>query len=275
MINHISSHLLSVNSNVVLSLNSLKKSKKVLKEPSAEDYNALALLYKNKNLNQKVIFYYHKALTFRLSSLGSVNKKTALSYLNLADALSLNGELIKANAYYLKAVEITEKLFGAEAVELAHIYAALANNYFMDEKLEMAQKFYVDSLAIRVENLGEVHPLTAQSHYDLAYFYAAEQEYTLALPLFLKSLETRVELFRNSHPLTAVAYHSLAMCYYHLFEYKKASIHLLEAIRIKELILLDDDESLVVCRKNLIVIEKQLSRTSKKVGLKKIKSFLF
>jgi len=84
----------------------------------------------------------------------------------------------------------------------------------------------------------------------------------LALPLFIKSLDTRVELFRKSHPETAVGYYSLAMCYYHLFEYQDAYDNLLEAIRIKELIFLKDDKSLLQCKRNLIVIEKHLSMTT-------------
>ena len=80
----------------------------------------------------------------------------------------------------------------------------------------------------------------------------------MALPLLESALATRVELYRMSHPKTAISYNSLALCYYHLFEYDKAYKAMLKAIEIKELILPSDDKSLLLCKKNLVEIEKHI-----------------
>jgi len=231
-----------------------------IKVANIEDYKMHALLYKSKNLNKKSIYYFEKILDISLKTLGIEHKKTANAYMDLADAYVKEGNFNdEALLSYQTALAIQKKLFGAESVECATVYSALGNFFFSNEQMDKALRLYREALTIRQTELGKLHPLTAKSSHELGYFYAALEEYELALPLFEESLETRIELFRMSHPETAKSYNSLGICYYHLFEYEKAEYCLVEAVKIKELILPNGDKRIVRCKNNLKEIRKHLS----------------
>lgn len=244
---------------------------KPLKGMTAEGYNELAVIYKEKGLLTKVIYFYKKALLCRVLALGESNIKSIKSVIKLAEAYLNNNMIIESLSFYEKSLGLSLNSFGKNSLQVASIYSALANIHFNKDASEKAFSFYLKALAIRKNILGNNHPLTAMSQHELGYFYAASKEYSLALPLFEKALETRVELYRNSHPETARSYNSLAMCQYHLFNYDEAYKHLLEAIRIKVLILPKNEKSLLLCKANLLEIEKH---TSKKVKHTFFKSML-
>jgi len=241
---------------------------KSLTEMNAEEYNELAIIHKEKGLFDKVIFFYSKALLQRVLSLGESNIKSIRSTIKLAEAYLDNNMSSESLSFYEKSLELSLNNFGANSLEVASIYSALANIHFNEDSLEEAFSFYLKALDLRKNMLGENHPLTAMSQHELGYFYAVSKEYSLALPFFEKSLKTRVELYRHSHPETARSYNSLAMCEYHLFNYDEAYKHLLEAIRIKVLILPRNDKSIVLCKKNLLEIKKNISRKVKHTFLK-------
>ena len=236
---------------------------KSLTEMNAEEYNELAIIHKEKGLFDKVIFFYSKALLQRVLSLGESNIKSIRSTIKLAEAYLDNNMSSESLSFYEKSLELSLNNFGANSLEVASIYSALANIHFNEDSLEEAFSFYVQALKIREMHLGDKHPLTANSQHELAYFYAASEEYALALPLFEKSLEVRIELYRLSHPETAKSYNSLAMCHYHLFHYDKAYVYLLEAIRIKEMILPKNDERILSCKMNLKEIKKNFLKEKK------------
>jgi tetratricopeptide (TPR) repeat protein len=229
-------------------------------KPKVEDYRLLALLCQDENLNNKSIYYFEKVLDININTLGIKHKKTANAYIDLAEAYvkegSFNAEALLA---YQTALAIQKKLFGVKSIECATVYSALGNLFFSTDEMDKALTAYREALTIRQNELGKLHPLTAKSSHELGYFYASLEEYELALPLFEQSLETRVELFRMSHPETAKSYNSLGICYYHLFEYEKAEHCLVEALKIKALILPKSDERIVRCKKNLKEIRKHLS----------------
>lgn len=241
-----------------------------LKKISIDDYHELALISKEKGLTKKVIYFYQKAFTLRVSTLGILNAKTISSVKRLAEAYLDGGMIEESLNFYEKSLELNQKFFGKESLEVASCYSDLANIYFREEKLGKAFSFYLKALKIRESRLGNRHPLTAKSQHELGYFYAASEEYTLALPLFEKALETRVELNRLSHPETAKSYNSLAMCHYHLFNYSEAYEYLGEAIRIKGLIFPKNDKRIVLCRKNLSEIKKHLPKKEKYTFFKSI-----
>jgi tetratricopeptide (TPR) repeat protein len=233
---------------------------KGIKAPSIDEYKMHALLYQNKNLNNKSIYYFEKILNISLKTLGIEHKKTANAYMDLADAYVKEGNFNdEALLAYQTALAIQKKLFGAKSLECATVYSALGNFFFANEQMDKALTAYREALTIRQNELGKLHPLTASSSHELGFFYAALEEYELALPLFEQALETRIELFRMSHPETAKSFNSLGICYYHLFEYEKAEKCLVEALKIKELILPKSDESIVRCKKNLKEIRKHFS----------------
>ena len=226
---------------------------------TSEEYQELFLIYKQENNFKKMIELSENFLRIQLNTFGKYHKKTVLAILKVADAYHANKEEGKAILLYERAMRINNKIYGEESLENASIFSTLGNIYFTMDNQEEALYFYKKALAIRQKELGELHPLTAKSNHELGFFYAFIEEYTLALPLFESALATRVELYRMSHPDTAISYNSLALCYYHLFEYNKAYKAMLKAIEIKELILPSDEKSLLLCKKNLVEIEKHIS----------------
>lgn len=240
------------------------------KKKSAEDYIELAIIHKNKKLIKKSIYFYEKALSLRIYNLGLKNVKTLVSIRRLAEAYLDNNMIIESMNYYGKLLEVNQDIYGKDSLEAASTYSALANIHFSEQNIEEAFSFYLKALKIREELLGVTHPLTANSMHELGYFYAASEEYGLALELFEKALDTRIELYRLSHPDTAKSYSSLAMCNYHLFNYNEASIYMVEAIRIKELIFPKNDERLVSSKKNLLEIKKKHTEVEKNTFIKSI-----
>jgi len=272
MINTFSSNNLS-NVDNSITVNSSTESIVLSSEPTIDEYNSLALLYKSKKINKKTIYFYEKALSLRIEMEGEINTRTALAYINLSEAYVTDGLISQAILSYEKVLKIYNELFGEDSIESSSVYSALANIFFLEKELDKALRLYVKALEIRKELLGDLHPLTARSYHELGFFYAAGEEYLLALPLFEKALKTRVELFRNSHPETATSYNSLAICSYNLFQYDKAYAYLVEAIKIKELILPKRDETLLVCRKNLAEIKRELSKSKRNSFFKRVFNF--
>ncbi len=225
---------------------------------TSEEYQNLFVTYKQENNLKKMIEVSEALLKNQLNSFGKYHKKTVIAIVKVADAYHANKEEGKAILLYERAMRINNRIYGEESLENASIFSSLGNIYFTIDNQEEALYFYKKALAIRKKELGELHPLTAKSNHELGFFYAFIEEYTLALPLFESALATRVELYRMSHPDTAISYNSLALCYYHLFEYDKAYRAMLKAIEIKEIILPSDDKSLLLCKKNLLEIEKNL-----------------
>ena len=226
---------------------------------SIEDYEELFLVYKEESNFKKMVEVSEKLLRLHLNKFGKYHKRTVVTILKLADATYSCGEKNKAILLYEKVININNRIYGLDCLENASVFSLLGNIYFEMDKQEETLNYYKRALKIRKEILGELHPLTAKSNHELGFFYASIEEYQLALPLFESALATRVELYRMSHPQTAISYNSLALCYYHLFEYDKAYKAMLKAIEIKELILPSNDKSLLLCKKNLVEIEKNIS----------------
>ena len=229
------------------------------KSPSIEEYKELFLEYKQEGDFKNMIEVSEKLLRVYLNEFGKYHKKTVIAILKLADTYYISGEENKAILLYERVVSINNRIYGADSVENATVFSILGNIYFSLDNQDEALNYYKKALYIRQKELGELHPLTAKSNHELGFFYASIEEYELALPLFESALATRVELYRMSHPQTAISYNSLALCYYNLFEYDKAYNAMLKAIEIKELILPNDDKSLLLCKKNLAEIEKHVS----------------
>ena len=226
---------------------------------SIKEYEKLFIVYKQENNIKKMVEISEKIVRVQLNTFGKYHKKTVIALLKLADSTYASGEEHKAILLYEKAISLNNRIYEVDSLENASIFSLLGNIYFAMDKQEEALSYYKKALNIRKEALGELHPLTAKSNHELGFFYASLEEYELALPLFESALATRVELYRMSHPDTAISFNSLALCYYHLFEYDKAYSAMLKAIEIKELILPSNDKSLLLCKKNLVEIEKNSS----------------
>lgn len=238
---------------------------------SIEEYQELFFVYKQENNVKKMVKVSEKILRYSVKKFGKYHKKTVISILKLADSYFRCREEGKAIFFYEKAMNINNRLYGLDSLENASVFSLLGNIYFAMDNHVKALNYYKKALLIRQQALGELHPLTAKSSHELGFFYASREEYELALSLFENALATCVELYRMSHPDTAISYNSLALCYYHLFEYDKAYQTMLKAIEIKELILSSDDKSLLLCKKNLVQIEKNVSFKSN--FLRKLLSF--
>ncbi len=237
---------------------SKKRENKLSNSLTIEEYKELFIVYKKEGNFKNMVEVSEQLLRIYLNEYGRYHKKTVTSILKLADAYYLNLELGKTILLYERAMNINNRIYGVDSLENASIFSLLGNIYFEMNNKEESLNYYKKALNLRKKALGELHPLTAKSNHELGFFYAYIDEYELALPLFESALETRVELYRMSHPQTAISYNSLALCYYHLFEYDKAYNAMLKAIEIKALILPRDDKSLMLCKKNLAEIEKNL-----------------
>ncbi len=261
---------LLVESSVVNDSKHVKEGSTILEPLSIEEYKNLFVVYKQESNFKKMVEISEKLLRIKLNKFGKYHKKTVIALLKLADSTYAIGEEDKSILLYERAISINNRIHGEDSLENASIFSLLGNIYFAMDNQDEALKYYKKALNIRQKELGELHPLTASSNHELGFFYASLEEYELALPLFESALATRVELYRMSHPQTAVSYNSLSLCYYHLFEYDKAYSAMLKAIEIKELILSADDKGLLLCRKNLVEMEKHLS--FKRSFLKKLLS---
>jgi tetratricopeptide (TPR) repeat protein len=105
--------------------------------------------------------------------------------------------------------------------------------------------------------------------------YASEQAYTDALTLFKKTLKIRKKLFKENSLSIAESYNHLGICYYHLFEYQKAYDSLLSSIQIRETILDTKDEVLLISKKNLRDIKRNIPAYKRKTFFENIRSFFF
>ena len=143
---------------------------------------------------------HEEALAIHVELYGEHDTRTALSLVNLADALLELGEYDLAIETLNRCLVIRRDLLGDQHPDVAVALTHLGNVYQSKGDLDAAERYLLEALAIRRAVFGDRHPETAVTLNTLgivAYFRA---EYATAAERFADAVSIWTEQLGEDHP---------------------------------------------------------------------------
>lgn len=198
---------------------------------------------------------------FDLDDPGAADLATTVNHLG-STHLRL-GEYDSAIDYYQRAKYIRTKLFGAESLEVARTNNSIAAFYTQTKQYQLAEQTYREQLEL-LRSLPEddSKPLwEARTHNSLGRTLINLDQHDKAVDEYNQSLVLKQVLLGNDKASVAETHQSLAGAYYHLGDYQNALVHVLEAVRIREL-LGEDPRYLQSAQADLKVIQSKVNENA-------------
>lgn len=162
----------------------------------------LGRLYSKKQMYDRAVVCYQKALEGDLKTLGENHPDLAAAYNRLGLALHRNGDYDRAVEAYMRAWKIQIQTLGESHPDVATTYNNLGEAYREKGDFDRAIEYYNKDLEICLDTLGENHINVATSYNNLAYAYHGKNDIDRAIEYFNKALNVYKAVLGENHPQT-------------------------------------------------------------------------
>ncbi len=186
-----------------------------------------------------------RALAIKERILGVDHPAVATSLVNVANAVSAQGEKARAAALYERALGIFEQALGPDHPSVATCANNLGSTQTDLGDYAAARRHLSRALAIREASFGVGHVSTASTLNNLASVQLSLGELDGARASFERSLAIRRASSGPDHPDVALALANLAKVERHMGRLTEAKTHQEEALAIRERALRPDHPDLV------------------------------
>ncbi len=218
---------------------------------TADSYDNIGLVYRNKGDYDKAFEYYNTALAIRKQVLGENHPDTAGSYNNIGGVYYDKGDYDTALEYYNKALDIRKQVLGENHPDTAASYNNIGNVYDSLGDYDTAIEYHKRSLAIKQQVLGENHPDTATSYNNIGLVYDSKGDYDKALEYYKKDLAICQQVLGENHPDTATSYNNIGNVYYNKGDYDTALENYNKALDIKKQVLGENHPDTAISYNNI------------------------
>ena len=218
-------------------------------------YNQLGLFFTNTVVDlSDALLFLGKSLSIKEKEFGLDHPDTAISYNNIGDVYSDQGNYPKALEYSLKALVIREKELGFDHLDTAVSYNNIGAVYSDQGDYPKALEYYFKALSVREKVLGLDHPNTAGSYNNIGAVYSDQGDYPKALEYHFKALAIREKVLGSDHLDTATSYNNIGVVYSDQGDYLKALECHFQALAIREKVLGSDHPDTVTSYNNIGII---------------------
>lgn len=239
---------------------------------------------------------------------GREHVRYANALTNLAIALKLNGELIKAESTLAESIRIRQStgdlgsnMLLADMSNLGGLYistrdydkaqavlnkalnvrpkgsdlasASLRTNLGLLAKArgqnDEAERLFKEAITIKRALLGDESPEIAIDYNNLANLYVNDRKPERALELYERALRIKKARYGEEHPSTAISLNNLGTAYLEAGKLQQAEQNLVKALAIRERKLAQDDLSIADTLSNLSYVYALTSRNEEASRLKK------
>ena len=207
---------------------------------TANSYDNIGEVYREKDDYDTALEYQQKALAIREKALGTKHPDTATSINNIGLVYNEQGDYDKALEYLLKASIIWEQTLGMEHPDTAISYDNIGMVYCKKDDYNMALEYHQKALTTFEKVLGTEHSDTATTFNNIGLVYRKQGYYSKALEYYQKALEIWEKVLGTEHPLTATSYNNIGSAYWRRGEqsdYVKALEYYQKALTIREKVL--------------------------------------
>jgi tetratricopeptide (TPR) repeat protein len=222
-------------------------------EDRAVGFNNLGMAYKDLGDFKEALYWLEeRALKFQLSKLPHTHPDLAITYSNIGETYSENGN-------YTKAREMYDRVLAIEKQALPPLHPSTKTTFnnlaVVSEKIgdyDAALAYHRQALEILLHSYSLDHISFATTYNNMAVVFDHRGDFDEALCHYNKALEYLLaSVGTEDHPNIASTYNNIGMIHYQKKEYEKALEYFEKTQKIEECLLERNHSSLATTYNNL------------------------